>query len=35
MKTKNIFESFPKQDEFIEAVFSGNFNLILYGGAIR
>ena len=30
-----LFESFPKQDEFIEAVFSNKYEFILYGGAIR
>lgn len=30
-----LFESFPKQLEFLEAIFSGNYNFILYGGAIR
>lgn len=36
MSNKQIlFESFPKQEEFLEAVFSNKYNLILYGGAIR
>src|SRR5258708_38682198 len=30
-----LFEPFPKQEEFIEASFSGNFTFILFGGAIR
>lgn len=30
-----LFESFPKQDEFLAAVFSFKFDIILYGGAIR
>lgn len=30
-----LFESFPKQEEFLEAVFSNNYNFIMYGGAIR
>lgn len=30
-----LFESFPKQEEFLEAVFSNKYNFILYGGAIR
>jgi hypothetical protein len=30
-----LFEPFPKQEEFIEAAFSGNFTFILFGGAIR
>lgn len=35
-ETKTVlFESFPKQEEFIQAVFSGNYEFILYGGAIR
>lgn len=36
MQNKQIlFESFPKQDEFLEAVFGNKYNFILYGGAIR
>lgn len=35
MQKQVLFESFQKQDEFLEAVFSGKFNIILYGGAIR
>lgn len=30
-----LFESFPKQDEFLGAVFSKKYNFIMYGGAIR
>lgn len=30
-----LFEAFPKQDEFVEAVFSGAYRYLLYGGAIR
>ena len=30
-----LFESFPKQEEFLEAIFSNNYNFIMYGGAIR
>ena len=34
--TKEIlFEPFPKQQEFIDAAFSGEFSFILFGGAIR
>ena len=33
--TKVFFEPFPKQEEFIEAVFSGKYRNLLYGGAIR
>jgi PBSX family phage terminase large subunit len=35
MEKQILFESFPKQDEFLEAVFGGKHNFILYGGAIR
>jgi hypothetical protein len=35
MQKQILFESFPKQDEFLEAVFSNKYNFILYGGAIR
>jgi len=34
MEKQILFESFPKQDEFLEAVFSNRYNIILYGGAI-
>lgn len=30
-----LFKPYPKQEEFINAVFSGNYNILLYGGAIR
>jgi len=30
-----IFAPFPKQEEFIEAVLSGQYNFVTYGGAIR
>ena len=30
-----LFESFPKQDEFIDAIQSGEFSFVLFGGAIR
>lgn len=30
-----LFESFPKQEEFLKAVFSFKYNFIMYGGAIR
>ena len=30
-----LFESFPKQEEFLSAVFSFKYNFIMYGGAIR
>lgn len=33
---KNVlFEPFPKQVEFLEAIFSGKYDFILYGGSIR
>ena len=35
MGTKVFFEPFAKQDEFIQAVFSGMYTQLLYGGAIR
>ena len=35
MSKQVLFESFPKQEEFLEAVFSNKYNFILYGGAIR
>lgn len=35
MSKQVLFESFPKQDEFLEAVFSNKYNFIMYGGAIR
>jgi hypothetical protein len=30
-----LFDPFPKQQEFLDACFSGNYSFILYGGAIR
>jgi PBSX family phage terminase large subunit len=30
-----VFEPFPKQIEFLEAIFSNKYNFIMYGGAIR
>ncbi|RZJ91873.1 MAG: hypothetical protein EOO20_03795 [Chryseobacterium sp.] len=30
-----LFEPFPKQEEFINAVLSGKFSFVLFGGAIR
>ena len=30
-----LFEPFPKQEEFVEASFGGQFSFILFGGAIR
>lgn len=30
-----LFDPFPKQIEFMECVFSGDYDIILYGGAIR
>jgi len=30
-----VFEPFPKQIEFLEAIFSNSYNFIMYGGAIR
>jgi hypothetical protein len=35
MSTQVLFEPFKKQTEFLEAVFSGLFRMILFGGAIR
>lgn len=35
MKKEVLFDPFPKQMEFLEAVFSGEFTVIMYGGAIR
>lgn len=35
MEKQVLFEPFPKQIEFLEAIFSNKFNFILYGGAIR
>jgi hypothetical protein len=30
-----LFDPFPKQEEFLEAVFSNKYSFVLYGGAIR
>lgn len=30
-----LFEPFPKQQEFLDACFSGNYSFVVYGGAIR
>lgn len=30
-----LFKPFPKQIEFLEAIFSGRFSFVLYGGSIR
>lgn len=35
MNTQCVFESFPKQEEFINDVLSGKYEFILYGGAMR
>jgi hypothetical protein len=35
MATKVFFQPTPKQDEFIQAAFSGLYRVLLYGGAIR
>lgn len=35
METVTKFEAQPKQKEFIEAVFSGKYNTLIYGGAMR
>jgi len=35
MKTEVLFDPFPKQIEFLEAIFSRKYDLILYGGSIR
>jgi hypothetical protein len=35
MSKQVLFESFPKQEEFLEAIFSNKYNFIMYGGAIR
>lgn len=32
--TRVMFEPFPKQQEFVEAVLSGNYSLLCYGGAM-
>ena len=35
VKKEVLFAPFPKQEEFLEAVFSEKYSFILYGGAIR
>jgi hypothetical protein len=35
VKTEILFNPFPKQIEFLEAVFSGKYSIIMYGGSIR
>lgn len=35
MKSEVLFNPFPKQIEFLEAVFANQYNVIMYGGAIR
>lgn len=35
VKKEILFNPFPKQLEFLEAVFSGKYSVIMYGGAIR
>lgn len=32
MPKQILFQSFPKQDEFLEAIFSNKYNFIMYGG---
>lgn len=32
--SKNLFTPYPKQQEYIDAVFSGNYNFLCYGGAM-
>ena len=34
-ETQVLFESFPKQNDFLAAIFSNKYQFILYGGAIR
>jgi predicted outer membrane repeat protein len=34
-ETNILFNPFPKQQEFLEAVFSNNYSFVLFGGAIR
>jgi len=34
-KTKIIFKAHDKQEEYMQAVFSGKYNTLLFGGAIR
>lgn len=35
VKYEVLFKPFPKQEEFIKAVFSGRYRVVLYGGGIR
>ena len=35
IKKETLFEPFPKQIEFLETIFNGKHNFIMYGGAIR
>ena len=35
IKKTVLFEPFPKQLEFLEAVFSEKYSFVLYGGSIR
>ena len=35
MAKQILFETFHKQEQFLEAVFSNNYNFIMYGGSIR
>lgn len=35
MSKEILFQPFDKQQEFIDAVFSGKYNFVLFGGAIR
>lgn len=35
MHTQILFDPSPKQQEFMEAAFSGNYSYLLFGGAIR
>jgi hypothetical protein len=32
---KVLFAPFPKQQEFLDAAFSGDYSFIVFGGAIR
>lgn len=35
MNDEVLFESFPKQQEYVDAVFSGEYSYLMYGGAIK
>lgn len=35
MSENVLFEPFPKQIEFLESIFSGEYDFVLYGGSIR